>query len=317
MSFPLHLDPLSEKDVLYILSENMGVPDPQEFIHEAKQRDLDELLLNPQILEMLVYAVTGKHWPASRKQTFDLACHKIIEEHNREHRQASRNQVINVDKQLTAAGSLCAVHLIGGYEGYALEPEGSNNNFPILNGLQLPEVENIQLMHSVVRTKLFTAPAQERITPVHRQVAEYLAAVYLTELIEKKGLPIERLFTLITGEDGMVVSELRGLSAWLATLCRSHRKTIIDRDPLGTILYGDVYDFNTQEKLYVFKRLQRLAKEYPQNLYSERFNTSLGALATKDMEEKYLEILTSGNRSQAHQVIAEYILSAISVPTFN
>lgn len=304
----LHLDPLTERDVLDILSGDSRIADPEGFIREAEKRDLDELLINPQILEMLVYAVTGDHWPVSRKQTFELACRKIIEEHNREHHHASRNHAVNVDTQLTAAGYLCVLQLIAGHEGFALAPKESDDNFPYLN--EMPDLGNVQLLRSVLHTKLFKAPAQERVVPIHRQVAEFLAARYLTEWIGRSGLPITRLFSLISGEDNMVVSELRGLSAWLATLCPRNRFAIIDRDPLGTILYGDVHDFNTQEKLHVFKCLQRLSEGHARYLYSERFNASLGGLATKDMEEKFLEILTATERSPANQVMAEFVLSA-------
>ena len=47
----------------------------------------------------------------------------------------------------------------------------------------------------------------------------------------------------MTGEDGVVVSELRGLSAWLAAFDRPSRLSLIETDPVGIALYGDVGAF--------------------------------------------------------------------------
>ena len=69
-----------------------------------------------------------------------------------------------------------------------------------------------------------------RFTPVHRHIAEFLGARYLARIIHD-GLPARRVIALITGEDGTVVTELRGLSAWLAAHCQDARADLIERIP--------------------------------------------------------------------------------------
>ena len=48
--------------------------------------------------------------------------------------------------------------------------------------------------------------------------------------------------------DGVVVTPLRGLSAWLAVHNREARRLLIDADPVGTGLYGDIGSFSDADK---------------------------------------------------------------------
>ena len=305
----LHLDPLTEADIVEILNHNPRASNANEFMQWAEQRGLNELLTNPQILDMLVKAVADGNWPDTRKQTFELACQTIIREHNREHIDATRTKPVDENQQLNAAGFLCAAQLIAGNTGYALTHDMGANDFPYLGDAGY---EKKGLLLDVARTKLFKSPIEGRITPVHRHVAEYLAARYLADRINHAGLPIGRILALITGEDGVVVAELRGLSAWLAALCMKQRIAIIDRDPLGVVLYGDVQDFNPQDKRRVLDGLQREAARYPWFRSAHWTASPFGALATPDMEEEFRNILTAPDRSETHQALADCVLDAMA-----
>ena len=48
--------------------------------------------------------------------------------------------------------------------------------------------------------------------------------------------------------DGRVVTELRGLSAWLAAYPGEARRLLIDADPVGVGLYGDIGEFPKDDK---------------------------------------------------------------------
>ncbi len=305
----LHLDPLTDTDIVEILNHNPQVTNATEFMQWAEQKGLNELLSNPQVLDMLVKAVDDGNWPDTRSQTFEMACQTIIREHNREHIDATRSQPADENQQLNAAGLLCAVQLISGNAGYTLTPDKEVSDFPYLGA---PAFDNMDLLHKVARTKLFTAPVEGRITPIHRHVAEYLAARYIAARIEHEGLPIGRILALLTGEDGIVIAELRGLSAWLAALCKSQRSAIIERDPLGVVLYGDVQNFTTQEKRRVLDGLRREAARYPWFRSSHWAASPFGALATSDMEEEFCNILTASDRSETHQALADCVLDAMT-----
>jgi len=305
----LHIDPLTKADIVEILNHNPRVSNAEEFMQWAEQRGLNELLTNPQILDMLAKAVADGKWPDTRKQTFEMACQTIIREHNQEHLGAKHTQPVDENQQLNAAGFLCAVQLIAGNAGYALSREMADNEFPELNN---PAFDNVELLNEVAHTKLFKAPVDGQIIPIHRHVAEYLAARYLAGRIEHSGLPIGRILALITGEDGVVVAELRGLSAWLAALCKSQRSAIIERDPLGVVLYGDVQDFTNQDKRRVLDDLQREAVRYPWFRSSHWTASPFGALATPDMDVEFHNILTASDRSETHQALADCVLDAMT-----
>ena len=305
----LRLDPLTEENILKILRDNLEVNDPEKFVREARHKGLETLLENPQSLSMLVKAVAGAggDWPSTRMQTFDMACRTLLHEHNQEHRLANLDSV-SISDLLDAAGQLCAVQLLTGKAGYA--PHGTRSDQEYL-GLEQISGGDQKVFRHVLGTKLFTAPPESRRTPVHRHVAEFLGGRYLASLIEN-GLPVGRILALMTGDDGGVVSELRGLLAWLATHSTTSRTPIIERDPIGTVLYGDVRDFSVEEKRRLINGLDREAQRNPWFLGSlELRDSRFGDLATPDMEELFRAALTSPMRDEIHQGLVVCLVEAL------
>ena len=305
----LRLDPLTETDIRKILQDNLEVADSEKFVHEARQKGLEILLANPQSLSMLAKAVAGAggHWPETRIQTFDMACKTLVREHNQEHRLA---KPVNVDISvlLDAAGRLCAMQLLTGAAGYALL--GTESDYEYLGLEQVPGEDQEALRH-VLGTKLFTASPESHAVPVHRHVAEFLGGRYLAGLVEN-GLPVRRILALMTGDDGGVVSELRGLSAWLASYGNTDRMAIIERDPIGTVLYGDVRNFSVDEKRRLTDGLHRESQRNPWFFGSlEMMDSRFGDLATPDMEKVFREALTSQKRDEIHQGLMVVLVEAL------
>ena len=304
----LRLDPLSEDSIREILLQrDTGVEDAVAFIAMARERGIDALLANPQSLLMLAMAVAGGKWPETRTETFDLACRRLVREYNREHQLANRRLAISQPDLLDAAGRLCAVQLLTGRAGYALYGDGGDSGY--LGLQQIPSGDQETFRH-VLGTGLFESPEEGRMAPVHRQVAEFLAGRHLAGLIEK-GLPVRRVLALITGHDGVVVSELRGLSAWLAAHCKTSRKAIIERDPLGTVLYGDARGLPTDEKRHLWNCLEREAKR---NRWFAGFiprDPRLGDIATPDMADFFRQILTDPARDDGRQSFVLILLRSL------
>ena len=240
----LRLDPLSDQDIHQFLHGVIGIEDPDDFVAAAQGKGLHRLLVNPQSLKMLAVAVGAAGvWPETRTQAFDMACRTLLPDHNEEHRIASPDPG-GITDLIEASGRLCAVQLLTGAAGYALPGAESDQQFLGLD--RLPGTER-EILRRILESKLFETPTERRTVPVHRQVAEFLAARYLAALVDN-GLPVGRILALITGYDGVVVSELRGLSAWLAAHSKPSRAEVIARDPLGTVLYGDAQHFSPEEK---------------------------------------------------------------------
>ena len=296
----LRLDPLTDSDVIRILNDRLGDEDAQAFITAAQERGVDGLLKNPQSLIMLADVVAeGGSWPKSRLETFEKACSQIVREPNKEHKIGGPQYT--PDQFMDAAGRLCAVQLLTGTAGYSLWDNEADADYPALDTCNYGSRE----MHLGARsTKLFKSASDNRFAPVHRHIAEFLGARHLAQIIDE-GLPARRILALITGEDGIVVTEMRGLSAWLAAHCRNSRSDLIERDPIGVGLYGDIREFSHDEKRALLKALNRegarLGSVFPTA-------AAFGALATPDMESVLKELLASSCRSRDHQMLTEFIL---------
>ena len=125
----------------------------------------------------------------------------------------------------------------------------------------------------------------------------------------RTGLPPGRVLALMTGYDGIVVSKLRGLCAWLATHSRPTRAELIARDPLGTILYGDVRGFSIAEKQMLIDGIKGEAKSNPWLFSVEHSN--LGGLSTPDMDKVFRQTLADPARDDAHQSLIVILLKSL------
>ena len=302
----LRLNPLADSDIADILNDRSDIGDAQVFMAAAKDRGVEGLLTNPQTLKMLADVVAqGGGWPKSRKETFEMACGQMVREHNEEHEAAQESNSPPTPAQLLdAAGRLCAVQLISGAAGYTLHGQ-EDEEYPTLDQC---DYDTSEAFRSALATKLFKGVSNNRVAPVHRHIAEFLGTRHLAQIIER-GLPARRVISLITGEDGTVVTEMRGLSAWLAAHCKDARTDLIERDPIGVGLYGDIREFSTDEKRALLKCLNREVARLDSAFLK---TAAFGPLATPDMESVLGEILKDSARDKAHQTFIGFILNVLS-----
>ena len=301
----LLLDQLSDEAKRELLAEQVGVDDARSFEDEANRRGLGAMLGNPQALKLLADAVgLGGDWPESRLATLDLACSKMAAEHNDEHRNALPGQP--TEATLDAAGHLCALLLLCGFEGYILAPggvpadAGAEGLVPLHDLGETPGLPR-ELLKGALSTKLFRPGGETGLVPRHRLIAEFLAGRHLARLIEG-GLPARRVVALMTGpSDGRVVTVLRGLSAWLAAHRGGARRLLIDADPLGVGLYGDIGGFTRHERERMLGSLVEFAAQGPLFGHARQDDRSLGygddtartfrSLASADMLEPIRSVL--------------------------
>ena len=302
----LRLNPLTLCDIENILNARSDIPDAHTFIKKAERKGVDGLLANPLSLDMLAKAVVGgRSWPESRKETFEMACRKIVDEHHPGHKEAQASKgPPSSDQLLDAAGRLCSVQLISGAAGYTLRGQ-PDEEYPALDQCGSGSLE---ILHYARATKLFKGVSDNRFSPFHRHIAEFLGAQHLSEVI-KSGLPARRVIALIVGEDGTVVTEMRGLSAWLAAYCKDARADLIERDPIGVVQYGDIREFSTDEKRALLEALNREASRLD---LLWRIPAAFGSLATPDMEPELKAILTDSSREEEHLSIADFVLHVLT-----
>ena len=317
----LRLNPLDDDGIRALLT-SLDLPgDVGEFIDQARRRGLGAILHNPQTLVLLAEAVgQGGEWPNSRQETFEMACHKMATERNNEH--LHRTERLPSEAIMDAAGYLCAAQLLVGIEGFSLEPIGDDPSFVRVDdlletGAQPPRVD----LGRTLTTRLFIGVDQQRVRPVHRHIAEFLAGRHLAKLIES-GLPVERAIALMTSpSDHRVVTVLRGLSAWLAAHSPSARRRLIDLDPVGVGLYGDIKGLPLDEKRQILESLAAFAQQGPLfgheraddhgSSYIRSTTQAFRSLVTADMIPAITDLLAGPATEARDYRMTEFILGVL------
>ncbi len=307
----LQLCPLSSEDIQQILHSNHKVADPKAFIEQAERHGIAPLLSNPQMLGLMARAVSGEKWPENRNEVYRLACEKLAEENNARHRQTSEAKTIDNETLLKAAGQLFAVQLLSSKAGIASDSDSSDNNYPALSQFK-PEIP--AAARRALQSALFSpAPGNaDHLIPHHRSIAEYLAARWLADKLDRESLPHGRLLNLLLGFDGGVVADLRGLLAWLAQQSTSIRRRLIEADPLGIVLYGDAGPFSTEDKRHLLQALHQQGERFPGyrwHLWQDM--AGFKALADESLLKDFQRILQASERDEATQSHMDCVLDIL------
>ncbi|MDO8777618.1 MAG: hypothetical protein Q7K57_54665 [Burkholderiaceae bacterium] len=301
------LQPLTLADVAAILEANQGIADPQEFIATAEQHGLMELMFNPQTLEMLAKAVgSANQWPESRLDTYEMACVRLAQEHNQEHAAATRKTAPNQVSLRRAAAYLCVLYLVADLAGFT---HSSDPQDRVLTVNALPNPENLPLDEALA-SRLFKEIGRDVFAPVHRTVAEFLAARYIAEGLKAK-LSLRRFLSLICGSDGGIVSGMRGLSAWLGSVGPAARLTCCRLDPLGVLLYGDARNFTVPDKLALIDALSGQAEFSTLFRWGDGDAHAFSALTSAEMLPAIEQRLTSTDRSDTGLAVALVLLEGL------
>ena len=298
----LNLDPLEDRQAKALLQADPNVHDAGKFMTEARDRGMAGLLRNPQTLRLLVRAVHAGAWPAGRKDAFDQACLAMADEFNEEH--LGVRTLKDPNRILDTAGRMCAVLLVSGASGYATSAAKADSDHPCMT--VCGRLRND--CREAVSSSLFRHVVGGLAEPVHRQIAEYVAARHIAELI-RDGLPALRALALICGPDGGVVSQLRGLSAWLAVHSGYARPHLIERDPVGVALYGDIQAFSADERRTLFDSLVREPRKLEPTYRTAPAFASLATQAMKPVLEQNIRTPPDGPDGE---LVADFVLRLLA-----
>ena len=315
----VRLDPLDEASIREILA-SLIQDSPEDMINKAKRMGVWPLLENPLTLELLAAAVKGGGWPESRLQLFETACEQwLLSEYNPEHQVAPGRE--SVGAIMDAAGYLCALQLLAGIEGFVLSPVSDSSSFEPLNRLNNVSGLPLGVMEQALETRLFTEGATG-FRPHHRHIAEFLAGRSLAKLVGR-GLPARRVTALMASpSDGRVVTELRGLSAWIAAYPGEARGLLIDADPVGVGLYGDIGGFSKDDKSRLLTSLATFAEE--RALFGHEWQDGRGSsfrdntahafrsLASAEIAPLVTDIIRTGRAEVPRDRVVEFVLRVLS-----
>lgn len=306
----LRLESLKEHEIRQILEDHFVHSDAADrFWRQAEQQALLPVMGNPLFLRLMIEAADSQgRLPETRSQTFERACQSLALEANDVHRVEKRDRTPGTSELLSHAGMMCAIQLLSGAEGWTEDPLNSPDELH-LKSLPLDVPQGV--LRTVLETKLFKSDG-DSIQPVHRSVAEYLGAKEIARRLRESALPVARVLALMCAEDGGVAQPLRGLHAWLAAHSPEHRLTLIERDPLGVVLYGDVSGFSIKEKLHVLEALEREAKQFAWFRNGDWADHPFGGIGTADMQQTFQRFFENPGRSEAHQSMLHCVFDAIT-----
>ena len=331
----LRLDPLAEESINDLLAAELDADAIPGFLTEVDQRGLSGMLDNPLTLKMLAASMSQEAGdrPAGRVDTFELACKRMAQEHNNEHIAAAHVSP-SIETVLMAAGELAAIQLLSGIEGFSLGPAVDDSAYVSLDSLvpSAPEFGggDAGAYRHALGTKLFWASPGEdafadypRLALRHRQIAEFLGGRYLAHLV-RSGLPARRVVALmVSPHDGRIVTSLRGLSAWFAAHCPEARDQLIDADPVGIGLYGDISSLNGDQKRRLLRTVAEYAGEGPLLGHEWRDDRSVGyrdstawafrTIIDDETNEAAEELIGASPEDLASDRVREFLLQVLAV----
>ncbi len=321
----LRLDPLTRSDVRSWLSLHDPDLEAAGFMLTADQRGFGPMLDNPQTLKYLYEAVADGGWPATRSETFQRACERLASEHNDEHPRAT--ELVSTADILDIAARLSAIQLLSGAGGISFESDVADPNFvaaaAIAADLATSTGRPVSELRRSVATNLFKTADELRFEPIHRQIAEYLGASHLAELIDNGVISAGRVCAAMASPIGnRVVTDFRGLAAWLCTRSETARRLLIEADPVGMALYGDISEWPAADRRRLFEALVVTARPedlwgYPEfdegeRRYRDRTAWSFRSLCKPDMLVTIKHQLGSEQRAEVPPHLRELVLRALS-----
>lgn len=301
----LELCPISRDEILNAVQGI--VQNPVVFLYEADSARLGKLLGNPQTLELLARAWETDRKPRNKFEAYEIGASELIKEINLQHvaRGVSSPDPGDLRKAASAAASTI---LLSNSLGISRTETADGNGYVMLPVVPYPNRSDLD---AVLKRRLFISTEVDRFEPIHRTIAEFLAAEDLSKRIAS-GLPIDRVMALICGVDGRPVSSLRGLFAWLMCKLGQIAEGYVERDPYGVVTYGDASVLPPNAQCAIWTGLSQLRD--PWFLTNEEDHGSFRELANPNTA-KILQELLQNPATGVHLKIA--VLEAIANSTEN
>lgn len=234
--------------------------DVDHVLDHLEDQGIAELYHNPLTLSLIgKVAVADRTLPATRGGLFERVCILLWPEHD-PHRIDGALGLLSEEQALSAAGALCAGLLLA--SGDAISRSGPNHlvvgDVRLAELSELPEAEAAQAVFS---SKLFQTVGPERAKPIHRVVAEFLGARWLSKVAITTQAQKRVLAQFRTG--GSVPASLRGLHAWLSYHSQAMSSAVIAADPYGVLRYGETANLTAEQAQSMLDALTSLSQTDP------------------------------------------------------
>jgi len=301
----LALEPFDRDDAAAFLMAAFPTLDPERLLAHLVGRGLHDIYGNPLTLRLLgEVAIDGGALPNSRGELLAQACPKLVLETNDRHKDRPHAGQEPDDLMLSAGAGATAFLLcdkLGVFSG--AQADLPQAYFSLASVRSLPSAD---LFDEATKTRLFKGEGENLLVPVHRVVAEYLAARWLAHRVTT-GQSARRILTLLR-QGGSVPTSLRAVNAWLAGFSPELCTQCIIDDPYGVLRYGDTGSLSLPGARALLKALAALSHEDPYFRAEDWSRQSAHGLARIELKDELLALLKSPGE---HQLLGGLLIEAL------
>lgn len=282
------------------------------FRSEVIRFELEPLLPNPLFLQLFAgaYIESDRHF-INKRSIFSTAVERLTKEANSSVRSAAHS--LTSQQKIDLASEVFAKLLLSGAEGVSTQDATADRIYPTLTSLLHP----IAPRNDILATRLFKPGDRvDQHRPVHKVVAEYCAAHYLTQRIADptKPLMLANCFAVIA-PNNTVRDELRGLLGWMAALGNcAIQEEAIRIDPYAVLANGDPSQLLPSSKRMLVEQLRKFAAQDPyfrRGDYWRRF--SIAGLFTQEVADELKPLLATGNEGHLRDLILELLAGSAAI----
>lgn len=302
----------NEAEQQAIFDHHVPGEDFTAFQSEVARFDLGTLLPNPQFLKLFAdaYIESERHF-TDKQSIFAQAVERLAKEANP--KVARSKQALSIIQKVEIAAEVFTKLLLSGAEGICTSEATENRMYPLLASL----FTGGTAADSILATRLFKpGDSADQHRPVHKIVAEYCAAKYLTKRITDPAdsLTLPKCLPIIA-PNSTVRDELRGLLGWLAALGNKPiEESAIKLDPYAVLANGDPSQLEQSSKRLLINRLKDIEDKDPyfrRGDFWRRF--SVAGFFTQDVVEEIKPLLVTGSDGHLRDLILELLAGSSAI----
>jgi len=306
---------LSEFDVSEqreIFDHHVPEEDFAVFQAEVARFDLETLLPNPQFLKLFAdaYIESERHF-TDKQSIFSQAVERLAKEANPQAR--TIHTTLSPSQKISISSEIFTKFLFSGAEGVCTSEVSEDRMYPLLASLYNGDAQ----VDGILATRLFKpGDSPDRHSWVHKIVAEYCAANYLTRRIADPAdtLTLSKCLPILA-PNSTVRDELRGLLGWMAALGnKSIEVSAIELDPYAVLANGDPSQLESSSKHLLIKQLKEIEVKDPyfrRGDFWRRF--SVAGFFTPDVIDEIKPLLKIGNDGHLRDLILELMLGSPAI----
>lgn len=295
-----------------IFDHHVSEEDFTAFQTEVARFDLDMLLPNPQFLKLFAdaYIESERHF-TDKRSIFAQAVERSAKEANP--KVARINQALSTTQKVDISSEVFTKLLLSGAEGVCTSEATENRMYPMLASLFNGDTE----ADGILATRLFKpGDSADQHRWVHKIIAEYCAADYLTKRIADPAdlLTLSKCRPIIA-PNSIVRDELRGLLGWMAALGNKPiEEALIELDPYTVLANGDPSQLEHSSKRLLIKCLKDIELRDPYFRRGDHWRRfSVAGFFTQSVVEEIKPLIVAGSDGHLRDLILELLAGSSAI----